>query len=630
VSPGRDGQTNKRASASRLLAVGLLVGVLVLCTSAARAGQEGPIEPAGERARGLLDEALARSVTDEDGTVRRNAVLHIHAPAQRFTYAGAAGVARADTGEPMTPDHQWFIASVGKAMTAVIVLQLWEEGAFGEEGLDATLEELQPFPPEVLDALHNFDGESHGREITVRHLLNHTSGLRDYDDDSETGLGQDYPQFGGFAPGSLAYVVAYDETRGFEAMMRCVEEGIPQGCALEDYCLSRTWPHWDYEAWVRDPADGMAGLLNYYLSGSNRASLWAPGEGFYYADTNYLILALLIEDLTGKTLHQEHRTRIFEPLGMHSTYVAYSTLPPASLWEEALSDLWSADTPLISNGVNLSMDWGGGGQVSTARELSVFMRALADGRLFSREETLAEMLTPPGEVPYGAGIVALRSEDGLILWHGGSSGSWIEYHTGSDLTVVGTVNEMGNDYRHLVLRGDVYGALQELGLTSALLKTVPVSTRFGAALTTEPPQTWALLAICLLILLSACVVWPVSALSSRRACRSVSAFTRTARCLALAAIAVHLLVVSGFGLVAAADFAQYTMLFGFTSGQRALLALALLGAVLTAPLPPLALLAWTRKEWPVAVAIHYGLVALAALWVTWILGRLHLLTLQWL
>jgi CubicO group peptidase (beta-lactamase class C family) len=82
------------------------------------------------QANRALDAALARSVVDEDGNVYRNAVIYVDAPNQNFAYAGAAGMARADTRESMTVDHQFFIASVGKPMTAVIIFQLWEEGAF--------------------------------------------------------------------------------------------------------------------------------------------------------------------------------------------------------------------------------------------------------------------------------------------------------------------------------------------------------------------------------------------------------------------------------------------------------------------------------------------------------------------
>ena len=297
----------------------VLLGI-VLCialTGAMAASKPFDADLAARR----LDSALAEAVTGADGKVSRNAVIEIEAPGYGFSYAKAAGVARADTGEPMTPEHQFAIASVGKTMTAVIVLQLWEEGALGEKGLDSTLADLDIFPPEVLDALHRINGVSHGREITVRQLLYQTTGLKDALMDDETGLGGDYPpEYRGYAPGSLNGVVIFDEEKGFDSMMRRLQEGE----SVEGYYLSYTWPHWDYAAWKADPSDKMAGLLNFYLGGMNETALWEPGTAFHYSETNYIILGLLIEKITGRTLQQELRTRIFDPLGMAHTYLAYA------------------------------------------------------------------------------------------------------------------------------------------------------------------------------------------------------------------------------------------------------------------------------------------------------------------
>jgi CubicO group peptidase (beta-lactamase class C family) len=125
-----------------------------------------------------LDAALDGFVRDQDGVINRHALLYVDAPHAGFTYTGAVGVGRVDSGEPMTPEHQFIVASVAKAMTAVVIHQMAEEGAFGEAGIDARLADLDVLPPEVIDALHRIDGVSYGREITLRHLLNHTSGLR--------------------------------------------------------------------------------------------------------------------------------------------------------------------------------------------------------------------------------------------------------------------------------------------------------------------------------------------------------------------------------------------------------------------------------------------------------------------
>ncbi|MBN1122205.1 MAG: serine hydrolase, partial [Anaerolineae bacterium] len=89
------------------------------------------------KADARLDTLLDAAVRDENGELYRNAAIKVSMPG--YEYEGAAGIARVDTGETMTVDHQFAIASVGKPMTAAIIYQLWEEGAFGPKGLDSTL-----------------------------------------------------------------------------------------------------------------------------------------------------------------------------------------------------------------------------------------------------------------------------------------------------------------------------------------------------------------------------------------------------------------------------------------------------------------------------------------------------------
>jgi D-alanyl-D-alanine carboxypeptidase len=420
------------------------------------------------QAQHALDQALAESVLDEQGNIYRNAVIAIDAPKQNFTYSGAAGVARADTEEAMTVDHQFHIASMGKSMTAVIILQLWEEGMLGEHGLDATLEELEAFPDAVLDQLHVLDGVSYGRTITVRQLLQHTTGIKDYNKDDEHGIEEDYPDMG-FALNSLTGIFMLDEEKGAEAMIRCVHEGLPEGCTPEDYYYgSSALSHWDYESWVQDPTNKLAGILNFYLGGMNRTPLFAPGEEMYYSNTNYVILGLLIEQLTGNSLHHELRTRIFDPLGMHASYETYATDPPASQWEKNVSDCWAEGQPLMSYHVNLSMDWAAGGEMSTVSDLTAYLRAIAKGDLFHHETTVQEMLKTPsvGARTYGCGIEVEQTEAGMILYHGGSYGSWMIYYPESNVVFVGTINDEDNSHaRMFALQKQVYRILEQAGLT---------------------------------------------------------------------------------------------------------------------------------------------------------------------
>lgn len=583
-----------------------------------------------ELARQNLDAALVRAVTDESGKINRNAVIRIDAPEYGFTYANAAGIARDDTGEAMTIDHQFTIASIGKTMTSVVIMQLMEEGLLGDKGLDATLADLSAFPPDVLDALHKFNGVSYGREITVRQLLNQTSGLKDVLMDDENGIGDDYPkEYRGYAPNSLNGVVIFDEEKGFEAMMSCLTKGIPEGCQREDYYLSYTWPQWNYQAWVANPTNKIAGLLNFYLSGMNETALWKPGAGFHYADTNYIILGLLIEKLTGNSLHQELRARIFDPLGMYHTYLAYSTNPSPEPWVNQLSDHWGSNTPLITNGLNLSMDWGAGGEVSTVQDLNVFIRALVDGKLFQQEATLKELLRLPEGIDqpfYAAGIIAWPTDDDLILHHNGAPGSWIEYHMADDISIVGTVNDLDRPDRFLTFRGDIYSALADAGLRSSNLKTGSSSMNLLTTLNGDPPIVLlAVLFTSIIIFLFSLAVWFIALFRRQSIKTNIPKLASFARWLAVCTIVLNLFFLATFVIKILSNPVQ--LMFGFNSSITTILYLLLVSTGLTFGLVVLTVLAWKNKFWSVKGRMHYTLTTLAAMGFLWTMAELHLMIL---
>ena len=148
-----------------------------------------------DQARSNLDQALARLFAGEGisaGPGVMNAVLRVEAPDLGFVHAAAVGKANADSDAPMTSDHQFHLASVAKTMTATLLLQLWEEGALGPCGLDTTLAELALFDDEIVERLHMIGGVSYGKQITVRHLLTHTSGIKDAVVDDAIGTAHDY------------------------------------------------------------------------------------------------------------------------------------------------------------------------------------------------------------------------------------------------------------------------------------------------------------------------------------------------------------------------------------------------------------------------------------------------------
>ena len=179
-----------------------------------------------------------------------------------------------------------------------------------------------------------------------------------------------------------------------------------------------------------------------------------PGEESNYTNTNYVVLGLIVEKVTGQPLEQVLRERIFEPTRMTDT-----SMSPERL-----------DGPLAVRGYagrrdvtpkELSWAWGAGAVVSSARDLDRFLQALAGNELLDAT-TLADMQTWRGElvdlgdIPYGLGIGELDVQcDAEMVGHNGSVPGFIaEAWTTADgsRSVVAMVNsqESGDAAAQLV------------------------------------------------------------------------------------------------------------------------------------------------------------------------------------
>jgi D-alanyl-D-alanine carboxypeptidase len=546
-----DTQTVKRIGPAVLLLLALFA--TAGCASPAGASWDG--SRVGADLQTLLDGAARGSGSE----AQRHALIYVDAPTVDFIYAGAAGVARADSAEPMTVNHQYYLASIPKAMTAAVIYQLVEEGAFGEKGIDALLAYLDLLPAEVLAQLHLIDGVSHAESIRLRHLLNHTSGLRDlYFDGVDTPVSLMPGTVEGAAPDSLIGVVAFDEELGIAALARCTLEGLPEGCDPSSYLFRHRWVPWDYEAWQANPADKMAGLLNFYLAGMNEHGLWEPGTGFHYSDTNYVLLGLLVEKSTGNSLAQEVRGRILEPLGMDDSYMIGDASPGTEGYDRRLAEVWAWGEPAISGGIDFSFDWGGGGVVSTLEDLARFVRALVAGDLFTDASTLEEMLSVPEGIDglyYASGLIAFPTEEGPVIHMMGSTGTWAEYYPPLDLVTVGTVDDADNLPGEFMLHIQLYGVLAQHGLST------PMAAQSGL------PMLLLVTTVALLSLLS--LVWLIVAIIGRFRGAPVAGSIRLARWLAAGVALANLVTVALAG--AALGENQFQMLFGFSPEVRRLL-----------------------------------------------------------
>lgn len=320
-------------------------------------------------------------------------ILLVDAPDLDFKWQGAAGMANPEEGEPMLPGDQFIISSITKMITAATIMTLVEQGKLV---LDDPISLY--LPAELVSRLLVLDGESYGDAITVRQLLNHTSGLGDFSN-GEDADGNRLPDF-------------------------------------KDLVLNEPDTIWD-------------GSMVLEWAIANAPPVARPGETFNYSDTNYQLLGMIIESTSGLALHDAYRQFIFEPLGMDHTYFEF--------WEAVIP---GPDGRSVSNAYyygNLwneldshSYEWGSGGLVSTAADMNTFLWAWVNDDLFadpaSKESMMEWVETADAGVYYGLGIYRFVLDDwdipglGEMLGHDGLFNSQAFYWPEQNVIIVGTLN----------------------------------------------------------------------------------------------------------------------------------------------------------------------------------------------
>jgi D-alanyl-D-alanine carboxypeptidase len=193
----------------------------------------------------------------------------------------------------------------------------------------------------------------------------------------------------------------------------------------------------------------------------NHAPLAAPGVAYSYANTNYTLLGMVIEKVTGEEAADEIRRRILDPLGLGEIYlegfepVPAEQMPRRYHWatsafrenagvNQAFLEV-GADLIDVSSS-NLSVEWTAGGMVASARDLARYVVALRDGLLLEPEsmDFLMDWFPAGENVQVGHNVFRYEYPDGLVLiGHSGSvlgfTGSmyWVE---GADVVVAVVAN----------------------------------------------------------------------------------------------------------------------------------------------------------------------------------------------
>lgn len=267
-------------------------------------------------------------------------VIYIKSP-KHDEWIATSGYADVSSKQPLQKDHIFSMGSIGKMYNAVAVLKLAEEGRIKLDDKIANY-----LATEIIDNMPN------AKEVTVRHLLSHTSGFANYDTDAE--LNRLY----------LAGLLNLDT-------------------------LSRM------------------NTLRRYAYG--KAALCKPGEAYHYSSTNYLLLAMIVDHAVPEG-HSDYLRKMIGEHGFVNTY--YRQTPPQNTihyygdinQDEVIEDL-TVQTIETTNWFT-----GDDGVYAPIGEAAHFLQALMDGKILN-QQSLKEMRTWNNnkKPDYGLGLMADKS-----------------------------------------------------------------------------------------------------------------------------------------------------------------------------------------------------------------------------
>jgi D-alanyl-D-alanine carboxypeptidase len=267
-----------------------------------------------------------------------------------LVWRGSSGVSELGSTSPVAVNGRFRAGSITKSLVATVVLQLAGELRLR---LDDTLEHWLP------------GIVAEGNRITVRQLLQHTSGI-----------------------------VNYTNTRSFRMLYGTADQVV----GLRD----RTWT----------PQE----LLNFT---AGEPLLFEPGTSWMYSNTNYILLALVIQRVTGNHYAKEAESRLLRRLQLHGTEFpgrrsaitgrhAHGYLP-----REAGDHIEPVDITTF----NPSVTGASGELITTAADLNRFYRALLTGKLLRPEQQreLLQLRTTGRNYDYGLGLQS-RLINGTRVW----------------------------------------------------------------------------------------------------------------------------------------------------------------------------------------------------------------------
>ena len=309
-----------------------------------------------------------------------NAYLLVHSE----KYGIHLNIAEGSTGKvPADPQQPVYMASVGKIFTSVLISMLYEQGKLSfVDGLDKYLD------ADLLKNLHVFKGKDYTKEIKIRHLLTHTSGLYD----------------------------------SFWPLLNQMLEN-------PDFNINPK----DAITWGKE----------------NQKPYFPPGKKMKYTDTNYYLLGLIIEEITGKEFHEILHEYIFDPLGMRQSYMLHVS-DPIEKPSYPLAKFFMDGRDISNIKSYAGIDYAGGGVVARPEDLLIFMKALVNYQII-KKETLEIMKNDHSRFlifhEYGYGVmhfkgIPLLMPNKLSSWgHAGATGAFMFYNPTTESIIIGNFND---------------------------------------------------------------------------------------------------------------------------------------------------------------------------------------------
>jgi len=270
----------------------------------------------------------------------------------------AVGFADRETNRLMMPTDRMLAGSVGKTFAAATALQLVKEGKIN---LDDKIEKY-------LGREAWFSRLPNAKDITVRQLMNHTSGL-----------------------------VRYEFKEQFTKDLTANPEKVWQPAELVAYLLDEKAP---FEA----------------------------GKGWDYSDTNYIVLGMIIEKVTGRKFYDEANRRLLKPLKLTETIPQDGPKLKGVIQGYAgPNNQFGGTDAMIVNGkfaINPQFEWTGGGYASTAPDLARWAKMIYEGKAYSPDllPQVLDGVTAPmlgRETKYGLGVIIRKTTVGTSYGHSG-------------------------------------------------------------------------------------------------------------------------------------------------------------------------------------------------------------------